>query len=111
LRTAEGNIVKQSQSMFKMGIEIAESHHEKWNGTGYPYKKSGLDIPLSARIVAIADVFDALTSKRPYKRAFPFKESFELIVEGRGNHFDPNIVDSFINHKEDIYKLYMSFIN
>lgn len=111
LRTAEGNIVKQSQSMFEMGIEIAEGHHEKWNGTGYPYKKSGLDIPLSARIVAIADVFDALTSKRPYKNAFPFDESFKLIVEGRGNHFDPNIVDSFINHKEDIYKLYMSFKN
>ncbi len=111
LRTAEGNIVKQSQSMFKMGIEIAEGHHEKWNGTGYPYKKSGLDIPLSARIVAVADVFDALTSKRPYKKAFPFDESFRLIVEGRGNHFDPNIVDSFINHKEDIYKLYMSFKN
>nr|WP_312578261.1 HD domain-containing phosphohydrolase [Sedimentibacter sp.] len=111
LRAAEGNIVKQSHSMFVMGIEIAEGHHEKWNGTGYPYRLSGNEIPLSARIVAIADVFDALTSKRPYKNAFPFEESFELIVEGKGNHFDPNIVNSFINHKEDIYKLYMSFKN
>lgn len=111
LRTAEGNIVKQSQSMFEMGIEIAEGHHEKWNGTGYPYKKMGNEIPLSARIVAVADVFDALTSKRPYKNAFPFEESFKLIVEGKNNHFDPNIINSLINHKNDIYKLYMSFKN
>ena len=109
LRTAEGNIIKQSQSMFKMGIEIAEGHHEKWNGTGYPNKRSGKDIPLSARIVAVADVLDALTSKRPYKKAFPFEESFNLIIEGKGNHFDPNIIKTLIKHKEDIYNLYMSF--
>lgn len=111
LRTAEGNIAKQSQSMFEMGIEIAEGHHEKWNGTGYPYKKSGNEIPLSARIVAVADVLDALTSVRPYKKAFPFEESFKLIVEGKGNHFDPNIIDSLIKHKNDIYNLYISFKN
>lgn len=111
LRAAEGNIVKQSYSMFEMGIEIAEGHHEKWNGTGYPYKKSGSEIPLSARIVAVADVFDALTSKRPYKNAFPFDKSFELIVEGKGNHFDPNIIDSLIRHKNDIYNLFLSFNN
>jgi response regulator RpfG family c-di-GMP phosphodiesterase len=109
LRAAEGNIVKQSHSMFGMGIEIAEGHHEKWNGTGYPYKKSGNEIPLSARIVTVADVLDALTSKRPYKKAFPFEESFKLIVEGRGSHFDPNIIDSLIRHKDEIYELYMSF--
>jgi len=111
LRIAEGNIAKQSHSMFKMGIEIAESHHEKWNGTGYPSKKAGKDIPLSARIVAVADVLDALTSKRPYKKAFPFEESFNLIIEGKGNHFDPNIINTLIKHKEDIYNLYMSFRN
>ena len=111
LRVAEGNIKKQSHSMFKMGIEIAENHHEKWNGTGYPNKRSGSNIPLSARIVAVADVLDALTSKRPYKKAFPFEESFKLIVEGKGNHFDPNIIDSLIKHKEEIYKLFMSFKN
>jgi len=111
LRIAEGNIKKQSYNMFKMGIEITENHHEKWNGTGYPNKKSGSNIPLSARIVAVADVLDALTSKRPYKRAFPFEESFKLIVEGKGNHFDPNIIDSLIKHKDEIYKLFMSFKN
>ncbi len=109
LRTAEGNIAKQSQSMFKMGIEIAEGHHEKWDGTGYPYNKLGTAIPLSARIVAIADVFDALTNKRPYKEAFSFVESFNIIVEGKGKHFDPNIIDSFVNHKDEIFELYMSF--
>ena len=111
LRIAEGNIKKQSYSMFKMGIEITENHHEKWNGTGYPNKKSGFNIPLSARIVAVADVLDALTSKRPYKKAFPFEESFKLIVEGKGNHFDPKIIDSLIKHKDEIYKLFMSFKN
>lgn len=111
LRIAEGNIKKQSYSMFKMGIEITENHHEKWNGTGYPNKKSGNDIPLSARIVAVADVLDALTSKRPYKKAFPFENSLRLIVEGKGNHFDPTIIDTIIKHKDDIYELFMSFKN
>lgn len=109
LRSAESNIAKQNYSMFKMGIEIVEGHHERWNGTGYPYKKSGYEIPLSARIVAVADVFDALTSKRPYKKAFGFEESFNYILEGSGNHFDPAIVNSFYKHKEEIHELYNSF--
>lgn len=109
LRTAESNIAKQKYSMFKMGIEIVEGHHEWWNGLGYPYKKSGYDIPLSARIVAVADVFDALTSKRPYKRAFEFEESIEYIIEGSGSHFDPAIIYSLEKHKQEFYELYLSF--
>jgi len=109
LKTAESNIAKQNYSMFKMGIEIVEGHHEKWNGTGYPYKKSGVEIPLSARIVAIADVFDALTSKRPYKEAYTFEESFTYIVEGKGQHFDPSIIDCLTKHKNEFYELYISF--
>lgn len=109
LRTAEGNIAKQNQSMFKMGIEIAEGHHEKWDGTGYPYGKKGSDIPLSARIVAVADVFDALTSKRPYKESYSFDYSFDMIAEGRGKHFDPNIIDSLIDHKDEFFELYIGF--
>ncbi len=109
LRTAEASIERQNRSMFKMGIEIAEGHHEKWNGSGYPYGKSGQSIPLSARIVAVADVLDALTSKRPYKRAFPFEESFEIIVSDSGRHFDPVIVDSLIRHKSELYELYLLF--
>lgn len=111
LRTAESNIAKHRYSMFKMGIEIVEGHHEKWDGSGYPYKKSGKDIPLSARIVAVADVFDALTSKRPYKEAYGFEESINYIINGRGHHFDPIIIDSLIKHKEELYDLYLSFIN
>lgn len=109
LRTAENNINKQNTSLFHIGIEIAEEHHEKWDGSGYPYGKLGENIPLSARIVAVADVFDALTSKRPYKKAFSFEESFEIILEGRGKHFDPKIVDTFEKHKRDILKMYRSF--
>jgi HD-GYP domain-containing protein (c-di-GMP phosphodiesterase class II) len=109
LRSAESNIAKLSYSMFQMGIEIVEGHHEKWNGTGYPGQKSGRDIPLSARIVAVADVFDALTSKRPYKKQFSFDESFNYIVDERESHFDPEIIDSFIRHKTEFYDLYKSF--
>lgn len=109
LRSAESNIAKLSYSMFQMGIEIVEGHHEKWNGTGYPGKKSGSHIPLSARIVAVADVFDALTSKRPYKKQFSFDDSFSYIVGERGSHFDPDIVDSVIRHKDEFFNLYKSF--
>ncbi len=108
LRTAESNIVKQRQSMFKMGIEIVEGHHEKWDGTGYPYKRSGTDIPLSARIVAVADVFDALTSKRSYKEAFSFEDSINYIIDGSGRHFDPKIIDSLKRNVDEFYKLYLS---
>lgn len=75
--------------------EIALYHHEKWNGTGYPDGITGEDIPLSARIVAIADVFDALTSSRPYKRAWPYEEAVNLIIEESGRHFDPKLVKVF----------------
>ncbi len=109
LRTAEGNIAKQKYSLFKMGIDIVEGHHEKWNGTGYPYGKSEFEIPLSARIVAVADVFDALTSKRPYKEAFSFEISFNYILEEKGKHFDPNIIDSLYRYKDELYELYLNF--
>jgi HD-GYP domain-containing protein (c-di-GMP phosphodiesterase class II) len=109
LRSAEQNIQKHHRSLFAMGIEIAESHQEKWNGTGYPYQKREYEIPLSARIVAVADVLDALTSKRPYKKAFTFEESFQIIVEGRGKHFDPQIIDTVVKHKKEFYYIYQQF--
>ncbi len=70
-------------------------HHEKWNGKGYPHGLSGEDIPLSARIMAVADVFDALVSKRSYKDPFPFEKAMEIIREGAGNHFDPYVAAAF----------------
>ncbi len=109
LKAAERNISKSGRSLFRMGIEIAEGHHEKWDGSGYPNGKAGENIPLSARIVTVADVFDALTSRRPYKEPFSFEASFEMIAEGSGKHFDPEIVRVFTNNKTRIYQLYKSF--
>lgn len=71
------------------------SHHEKWDGTGYPHGLKGEDIPLVARIVAIADFYDALTHERPYKEAWSPEEAFTEIEKLRGTHFDPQVVDAF----------------
>lgn len=81
--------------IFNLAAEIARYHHEKWDGSGYPQKLSGKDIPESARIVAIADVFDALTMKRPYKPAWKTLDALEEIKKGAGSHFDPNLVNTF----------------
>ncbi|MDX9722827.1 MAG: response regulator [Myxococcota bacterium] len=78
-----------------LGIEIAESHHERWDGSGYPHRLQGEQIPLAGRILAIADVYDALTSRRVYKDAFSHEISRTIILEGRGKHFDPEVVDAF----------------
>ena len=78
-----------------MGIDIARSHHEKWDGSGYPDGLKGEAIPLAARIVTVADVYDALRSKRPYKSEFTHEESYDIIVKGKGTHFDPDIVETF----------------
>jgi len=80
----------------RMGIVIAESHHEKWDGSGYPNKTAGLSIPLAARILALVDVYDALTSLRPYKAAFPHPKSCDIISADRGRQFDPDMVDCFL---------------
>ena len=82
--------------------EIAYSHHEKWDGSGYPQGLIGENIPLSGRIVAIADVFDGLVSRRVYKPPFTLRDAVDIIVEGRGTHFDPLIVDVFMDKLEDI---------
>ncbi|MEM8796836.1 MAG: HD domain-containing phosphohydrolase, partial [Pseudomonadota bacterium] len=76
--------------------QIAIAHHEKWDGSGYPYGLKGEAIPLPARIMALADVYDALRSKRPYKAAFSHEKARSIIVEGRGSHFDPDVVDAFL---------------
>jgi len=111
LIAAEQNMCKFNKSIFKVGIDIVLGHHEKWDGTGYPNQKKGDDIPLSARIVAVADVFDALTSKRPYKKAFSFEYAFEVIIQGKAKHFDPRIVNCLIKHKEEIYHMFNKFHN
>lgn len=98
-----GKILQGSQSAhIRLGEVIALTHHEKWDGSGYPYGLKGSRIPLAGRIVAIADVFDALTSARPYKEPFSLEKSFAIIREGRGGHFDPKVVDAFFAIKEEI---------
>lgn len=87
-------------AFLKLGMEITRFHHEKWDGTGYPQGLKGVDIPISARIMALADVYDALRSKRIYKRAYPHEESVELITRSRGYHFDPLLVDIFLDHHQ-----------
>jgi putative two-component system response regulator len=84
-----------------MGIEIAESHHEKWDGSGYPHRLAGDAIPLSARIIALADVYDALTSKRCYKEAFSHEKASEILQAESGRHFDPRMVEVFCQIEQE----------
>ncbi len=94
LRRCEQQMAAVGHSMFQTGIEIAEAHHEKYDGSGYPSGLKGEAIPLSARIVAAADVFDALTSKRPYKEAWPVERAISVMQEEAGQHFDPQVIDA-----------------
>jgi response regulator RpfG family c-di-GMP phosphodiesterase len=93
LEKMNASVTGVNRSFYKVGIEIVRYHHEKYNGTGYPDGLSGEDIPLSARIVAVADVLDAITSKRPYKNAFGMETSKRIMLEGRNQHFDPVLTD------------------
>ena len=92
-----------------MSAEIALYHHEKFDGTGYPGGFSGTDIPLSARIVALADVYDALVSKRVYKEADTHQMAKAIIIDGRGTHFDPMVVDAFLSCEEEFENIVDSF--
>jgi putative two-component system response regulator len=93
LEAVQGNY--PNNAFIRMGIEIARWHHEKWNGKGYPDGLSGTAIPLSARIMALADVYDALRSNRCYSPAMSHEKSREIIFEGCGSHFDPDVVEAF----------------
>jgi putative two-component system response regulator len=84
---------------------VALSHHERWDGNGYPHKLKGYNIPLYGRICTIADVFDALTTERPYKKAFPNDKSFELLAAGSGTQFDPSLVELFLAHRDEVAQI------
>ena len=86
----------EGQSFLALGKEIAYNHHEKWDGSGYPRGLNGEDIPLSARIIALADVYDALTTKRFYKEAYTHEKSRQIIIDLKGTHFDPEVLDVFL---------------
>lgn len=94
LEVAEGSL--GNSSFLAVAREIILGHHEKWDGSGYPHGLSGEAIPFPGRLMAIADVYDALISRRVYKPGFPHSRALEIIVEGRGSHFDPAIVDAFL---------------
>jgi putative two-component system response regulator len=91
-----------TQHYLRYAIMIAEGHHEKFNGKGYPYGIAGDDIPLCARIMAVADVYDALVDDRVYRRAMSHEDAFNIILEGKGEHFDPRVVDAFISVNEQM---------
>lgn len=93
----------------KEARDLAAYHHEKWNGKGYPYGLAGEDIPLAARIMAVADVFDALVSRRSYKPGFSFEKAMGIIKEGSGSHFDPEIVDVFVACSDKVEALLEEF--
>jgi len=103
IKEIEKNI--EGRSLYTMGRDIALCHHEKWDGSGYPMGLSGVNIPLSARIVALVDVFDALINKRVYKDGFTFEKSIEIIRDGSGTYFDPDIVEAFLKVKDKIKPL------
>ncbi|MFA7084296.1 MAG: HD domain-containing phosphohydrolase [Arcobacteraceae bacterium] len=103
-------ILKGSKSKYlKAGGVIAYNHHEKYDGTGYPNGLKGESIPILGRITAIADVFDALTSTRPYKEAWSIEQAFELLEEEKGKHFDPILVELFLQQKQKVIEIYYEF--
>jgi putative two-component system response regulator len=101
--TIGAKILEGSEAEFiKLANVVALTHHEKWDGSGYPQGLKGSKIPVAGRITAIADVFDALTSGRPYKEPFSLEESLSIMKEGRGSHFDPEVVDAFFASEDEI---------
>ncbi len=98
-----------SSKLLQAGKVIALTHHEKWDGSGYPHNLVGEEIPLIGRICALADVFDALSFERPYKKAFSRDKVLRIIREGRGIHFDPNLTDIFFDHLDAIIQVHGKF--
>lgn len=94
-----------SSPILEMARRIALTHHERWDGNGYPLGLAGSDIPIEGRITSVADVFDALSSKRPYKPPFPLEKCFGILEEGRGTQFDPVILDAFFARRADIIQV------
>lgn len=108
--TIGANILSKRENIFlQAGEVIARGHHEKYNGKGYPAGILKQEIPIYARIVAIADVFDALTSVRPYKKAWSFEDALNLLIEEKGEHFDPELVDLFVDSIDEVKAIYKKF--
>ena len=95
----------EGQSYLTVGCEVCYYHHEKWDGSGYPFGLKGEHIPLSARIVAVCDVYDALTTERRYKPAYTHEEASSFVEKESGRHFDPDIIQTFTEIKADFAKI------
>lgn len=95
----------------KIAVNVAHFHHEKWDGNGYPTKISGEQIPFEARVMALADVFDALVSKRVYKESFTYDKAFEIIEESCGTHFEPTLCQAFLKCRKELEDLYNSYLD
>jgi len=107
-----GRILSNSETpLVQMARDICLGHHEKWDGSGYPQGLAGEKIPISARIVAIVDVFDALVHKRVYKNEMPVDEAIALMLEGSGSHFDPDLLDLFLSLKEKLTEIAFDYSN
>jgi len=107
LKTAENKL--GSNSFMRFAKEIAFTHQEKWNGSGYPQGLKGKDIPIAGRLMAVADVYDALISKRVYKPPFPHSKAVAIMTEGRGIHFDPDMIDAFLEIEGDFKKIALEY--
>lgn len=110
-RRGENLLHVRSSPLLMLAARIAQTHHEKYDGSGYPLGLSGKDIPLEGRIVAVADVFDALSSARPYKKPFSREKSFQILEDGRGTHFDPDVVDAFFRMSEQIISTQLTLMD
>ena len=110
-RVGEKILHVRHSPMLMLAARIAQTHHENWDGTGYPLGLAGNDIPLEGRITAVADVFDALSSKRPYKEAFPREKCFEILEEMRGKKFDPHVLDAFFSQADRIVEVQLELMD
>jgi putative two-component system response regulator len=109
IAAAEAHLEGHGESFLRIAREISLYHHEKWDGSGYPHALEGEAIPLSARLMAVADVYDALTTRRVYKPPFPHEQAVSMITEGCGKHFDPLVIDVFLTIQDDFQAIAQQF--
>ncbi len=100
-----------ASEVVRLGALIARTHHERWDGRGYPHRLAGEEIPKEGRIAAVADVFDALTSDRVYRPAFPVRSALDTMCEGRGTHFDPELLDVFIDTMPQVEEIRRTYVD
>ena len=111
VRMGESILHVRSSPMLMMAARIAQTHHERWDGTGYPLGLAGDDIPIEGRITAVADVFDALSSRRPYKQAMPREKCWRILEEGRDRHFDSRVLDAFFDSADEVVQTQLDYMD